>query len=82
MVLVALDNSAAELVLLPRTPGEDTALFVQSEGVVGPADQVFDLLEAWEQDRGGLHPMRLVEAEDSIVALCKLISKSHTNAWL
>lgn len=43
--LVALEDAAAELVLLAAAPGEDVALGIEGEDVVGPCCEDLDVLE-------------------------------------
>lgn len=69
--LVALDDAAAELVLLTRTPGEDTAPVVEGEDVVGTTGELLDLLEGRDQDGSGLNPVLRIKPKDAIIALMK-----------
>lgn len=52
--LAALDDAAAELVLLAGAPGEDGAGTGEGEGVVGACSDFGDFLEVGEEDREAL----------------------------
>jgi hypothetical protein len=67
--LVALDDAATELVLLARTPGEDAAVVVQGEDMVGTASQLLNLLQGGDEDRSGLNAVLWIKAQDAVVAL-------------
>lgn len=69
--LVALDDAAAELVLLTRTPREDAAPVVEGEDVVGTTGELLDLLEARDQDGSGLNLVLRIKPKDAIIALMK-----------
>lgn len=73
--LVALDDAAAELVLLTRTPGEDAAPVVEGEDVVGTTGELLDLLEGRDQDGSGLNPVLRIKPKDAIIALMKSEAK-------
>lgn len=69
MELSALDDAATKLVLLARTPREDTATVIQGEDVVGAAGKLLDLFEGGNGDGGGLNVVIGIKAQDSVVAL-------------
>lgn len=66
---VALDDAAAELVLLGGAPGLDLAAVVEGENVVGARGEGDDLAGLVEEDRSVLDVDVLGEAQDAIGGL-------------
>ena len=69
MELIALNDAAAELVLLSRAPRENAAFVVQRKDVVRATRQVLDLFQGRNEDWSVLNPMGGVKAENSVIAL-------------
>ena len=66
-----LDDMVTKLVLLARTPNEDRTFVVHSQGMVGTAADVNDVLEFRVEDRGVLDlNIRVGEkTEDAVILL-------------
>jgi hypothetical protein len=66
------DDTASKLVLLPSSPGEDFALVVQCQDVIGSSSKSGDVLQLRDKSRGALSSDALPEAQNAIVALLVL----------
>lgn len=68
----AIDDAASQLILLPAAPGQNVTLLGESQGMVSPHGNVFDLLELGDQHGRGLDLDLFGEAKDALVVLYQL----------
>lgn len=66
---VTLDNTTSQLILLTRPPRKDSTSVIQSEHMVVPTGQVFDLLQRRDKGRSRLDLMAGIETQNAIVTL-------------